>query len=339
MRHYRFSILSQSLPDFTTRNTGMTKSNPRHNRDASLNHDSGIAVVAAGRLGASLAVALTRAGRNLVAVSSRREEQRQWLRYQLARAENDGDDTPNQIKVCTDPSDAATEADIVFVTSSDAAIAQVARSCNLRPGQYAVHCSGLLGADILSDAAPGVAPGAMHPLQTFPSRECHNLIDGISFGIESPNDDLRGWLEDLAVTFNGSVVLVSGKQQRAAYHAAAVMSCGLLAGLTGVAAELWQQLGVPRDEALNHMSPMIRSTAESVAELGIPDALSGPFVRGDVDTVRAHLAATQQHSPEAGRGYAALALAQLHIAREKGDLKPGTAAEMQHIMTEYLENM
>lgn len=337
MRHYRFRILSQSLPDFTTRNTGMTKSNPTTDRYSSLNHDSRIAVVAAGRLGASLAVALTRVGRNLAAVSSRREEQRQWLQRQLAAAENVGDETSNQTTICADPGEAATEADVVFVTSSDAAIAHVAQSCNLRPDQYVVHCSGLLGADILSDAAPGVAPGAMHPLQTFPSRECHNLIDGISFGIESPNDVLLDWLKGLAVAFNGRVVLLSGKQQRAAYHAAAVMSCGLLAGLTGVAAELWQELGIPRDEALNHMSPMIRSTAESVADLGIPDALSGPFVRGDIDTLQAHLTATKQHSPEAGRAYAALALAQLHIAREKGDLEPDTVAEMQHIMTEHLE--
>ena len=339
MRHYRFKILSQSLPDFTTLNIRMTETDHTIDREAALNPNSRIAVVAAGRLGASLAIALSKAGRNVVAVSSRRNTQRQWLNTQLASTSLRGNDPANGTRVCSEPRDAASDAEVVLVTSSDAAISTVARSCELRRGQYVVHCSGLLGADILADAAPHATPGAMHPLQTFPSRECHNLIDGISFGIESPDHALLEWLRDLAATFNGRVVLVSGSRQRAAYHAAAVMSCGLLAGLTGVAAEMWRELGVNRDDALGHMAPMIRSTAAAIAESGIPDALSGPFVRGDVDTVRAHLSATHAFSRDTGRAYAALALAQLHLAREKGNLKPDTVAVMRRILTDQLEAM
>ena len=315
----------------------MTETDSNTNSDSSLNLNSRIAIVAAGRLGASLAIALARAGRNVVAVSSRRPEQRQWLKAELAAMSLVGNDPANRILVCSKPRDAASDADVVFVTSTDAAIAQVARSCELRRGQYVVHCSGLLGADILADAAPEATPGAMHPLQTFPSRESHNLIDGISFGIESPDRVLLEWLNDLAATFNGRVVLVSGTRQRAAYHAAAVMSCGLLAGLTGIAAEMWRELGINRDDALGHMAPMIRSTAAAVAESGIPDAISGPFVRGDVDTIRAHLNATHAFSRETGRAYAALALAQLHLAGEKGNLQPDTIAEIRRILTDQLE--
>lgn len=315
----------------------MTETDSKTDSDSSLNLNSQIAVVGAGRLGASLTIALARAGRNVVAVSSRREEQREWLQSQLAATSSIRDGGAGRTRVCSEPREAASDADVVFVTSTDAAIAQVARFCELRRGQYVVHCSGLLGADILADAAPEATPGAMHPLQTFPSRECHDLIDGISFGIESPDRVLLEWLNDLAATFNGRVVLVSGARQRAAYHAAAVMSCGLLAGLTGIAAEMWRELGVNRHEALDHMAPMIRSTAAAVAESGIPDALSGPFVRGDVDTIRAHLTATHAFNRETGRAYAALALAQLHLAGAQGNLQPDTIAEMRSILTDQLE--
>lgn len=315
----------------------MTETVPNIASDSSLRLNSRVAVVAAGRLGASLTVALARAGRNVVAVSSRRDTQRRWLNTQLAAVASIRDDSEGRTRVCSEPRDAASDAEVIFVTSSDAAISTVARSCEVRRGQYVVHCSGLLGVDILATAAPEATPGAMHPLQTFPSRECHYLIDGISFGIESPDDALREWLTELAATFNGRVVHVSGESQRAAYHAAAVMSCGLFAGLAGVAAELWRELGVNRDDALSHMAPMIRSTAAAISEMGIPDAISGPFVRGDTDTIRAHLTATHGFSRDVGRAYAALALAQLHLAGEKGNLKPDTVAEMRRILTDHLE--
>ncbi len=42
--------------------------------------------------------------------------------------------------------------------------------------------------------------------------------------------------------------------------------------------------------------------------------------RGDVETIKSHLEATDRNSPETGRAYAALALASLHIARDQGGL-------------------
>ena len=304
-----------------------------------LNADSEIAVVAAGRLGASLAIALVKAGRNVVAVSSRRSEQRAWLETQVTTARLDGSDATPRIRVCSNARNAASNAKVVFVTSSDAAIAQVADSCQLTDGQYVAHCSGLLGAEVLSEVAPNAIPGAIHPLQTFPSRESHSLLNGISFGIDSTDGVFLNWLEGIAHTFDGRVVRISGPRERAAYHAAAVMSCGLLAGLTGIAAEIWSEFGVSRNEAVEHMSPMIQSTAAAVNELGIPDALSGPFVRGDIGTIRAHLNTLRTVNKDVTRAYAALALAQLPLSCEKGKLKPDVATELERTLTECLESL
>ena len=108
--------------------------------------------------------------------------------------------------------------------------------------------------------------------------------------------------------------------QRAAYHASAVMACGLLSGLSGLAAEMWAPLGVDRGEALKRLMPLIRATTDALDEQGLPSAMTGPFVRGDVHTVVTHLAAINNISAEVGRAYAALAQASLHIAREQGGL-------------------
>ena len=311
----------------------------RAGHDIPLQADCEIAVVAAGRLGASLAIALVKAGRKVVAVSSRRSEQRAWLRSQLANARSSRLGGSPVIRVCSNAREASASAKVVFVASSDATIAEVADSCQLTDGQYVAHCSGLLGAEVLSEGTSNAIPGAIHPLQTFPSRESHGLLNGISFGIESTDGVFLNWLEGIAYTFKGRVFRISGAHERAVYHAAAVMSCGLFAGLTGVAAELWRGFGVPRNEALEHMSPMIQSTAAAISQLGMPDALSGPFVRGDIGTVRAHLNALSTVNIDAARAYAALALAQLPLSCEKGKLNPVVATELERTLAECLESL
>lgn len=324
MRYYRFTMLSQSSRGVTS-NFSMMKPRAAHidlNRE--LSADSEIAVVAAGRLGASLAVALSRVGRNVVAVSSRRAGHRGWLADALdaAMACHGGDNARSRsVQVCQDAREAVSYAKVVFVTSSDGAIAEVAGSCELQAGQYVAHFSGLQGADVLAEAAPQATAGAMHPLQTFPSPDSADLLlNGISFGIESPDAAFRAWLCGIAGDFGGRVVHLRGDADRAAYHAAAVMACGLLAGWTGLAADMWGAFGIPRDEALHHMAPMLESTVSAVSQMGIPAAMSGPFVRGDVDTIIAHLDATSRAGQDVGRAYAALALAQLPLAAAKGTL-------------------
>ena len=149
----------------------------------------------------------------------------------------------------------------------------------------------------------------------------------------------REWLCGIAASFDGRVVHLAGDADRAAYHAAAVMACGLLAGWTGLAADMWGALGISREEALRHMSPMIESTVGSISQLGIPGAMSGPFVRGDVNTVKAHLEAADRAGADVGRAYAALALAQLPLAAAKGNLDADVVDELTCILTQHLHTI
>ena len=78
-------------------------------------------------------------------------------------------------------------------------------------------------------------------------------------------------------------------------------ACGRSAGVAARAAELWEPLGDDRADALKLLSPLIRSPVDSRDEQGLPLAITGPFVRGDVDTVESHLETTNRISPEMGR--------------------------------------
>ncbi|MEX0762326.1 MAG: DUF2520 domain-containing protein [Dehalococcoidia bacterium] len=287
--------------------------------------ESRIAVVAAGRLGSSLAQALRVAHYPVVAISSRRSAHRDWLAGRLPAA-----------TVYETPAEAAARADIVFITAPDSAVAEVCAGIGWQPGQAAIHCAGVLPLSALGGAkSRGAVTGGLHPLQTFPSPDATSRLRGITFAVESADPDLSGWLADVAQALGGKPLEISGGQ-RAAYHASAVMSSGLLAGLIGLAAEMWQDLGVPRERALANLLPLIESTVSAVREQGIPSALTGPYVRGDAATVAKHLEATSARSPEMGVAYAALALAALPIAAEQGGLSPGDRAAIEKLLRERL---
>jgi len=165
----------------------------------------------------------------------------------------------------------------------------------------------------------GAQTGGFHPLQTFPTIDSYERLQDVSFAIESASPELLCWLRTLAEDLGGSAFQIESSQ-RAAYHASAVMACGLLSGLTGLSAEMWEPLGIERKEALRRLIPLLRATVDALDEKGLPHAITGPFVRGDIETITMHLEATANKSIGIRNAYAALALASLHIAKEQGGL-------------------
>jgi predicted short-subunit dehydrogenase-like oxidoreductase (DUF2520 family) len=78
------------------------------------------------------------------------------------------------------------------------------------------------------------------------------------------------------------------------------------------------------------LAALLGSTARNLATIGLPDALTGPIARGDVQTVERHLAALA--APEwapADALYRATARPVTRVAAEKGR---ATAAQLARIL-------
>lgn len=286
-----------------------------------------IGIIGAGRVGTSLALSSFPNG-DVVAVSSRRAAQRDWLLR-----------TAPKLKVVEKATEVAMLSDLVFITTSDAAIKPVCDGIDWQPYHHVVHCSGVLPLNVLASAKEaGAAVAGFHPLQTFPTNDSHRLLN-ISYAIDCEDEDLADWLWDLTRAYESEGFAIEGGPAHAAYHASAVLACGLLGGLVGISAELWRFAGIEREDALKMLSPMLRSTVDAIAEDGLPDAISGPYVRGDIETIRTHLEVTSEVNPDISRAYAALALAQLHIANEKGNLDQLTVDQIVKLLSDHLETL
>ena len=282
-----------------------------------------VGVIGAGRLGSSLAQAMADAGYTVTAASTRRPEHARWLAGRMPGA-----------TVTNRAQDVADTAAAVFICVDDGSIAAVCDSIRWRDDQAVIHCSGAQPLSVMAAAdAQGALTGGFHPLQTFPGPDMARRFSGIAFGVESRSTGLRDWMKRLAHDLGGTTVEIS-EDVRAAYHASAVMACGLLTGLVGLSADMWRSLGVDRQRAVDLLTPLVVSTVEGIGERGIPAAITGPYVRGDVETVLMHIQATHRASAETGRAYAALALAALPYAVEQGGLNESARSQIEN----YLKN-
>ncbi|MGH2831011.1 MAG: DUF2520 domain-containing protein, partial [Actinomycetota bacterium] len=217
--------------------------------------------------------------------------------------------------------DAALAADVVVVAVPDDAmpevVALVARG--VRPGTTVVHTSGLHGAAVLAPC--GERTAAVHPAQAIASAQ--TALDGVWFGVTCPAA-MRSWSEWFVAELGGIPVHV-GEEERPRYHAALCIASNFAVALAGDAEDL-----LP-DRAL--LAPLLRQTVENVVALGADAALTGPVVRGDAGTVRAHLAALPPHLLPA---YVANARRTLDRALRSGRLAPPDAADLASVLGEAL---
>lgn len=277
--------------------------------------------IGAGTVGSALAARLAGRGYPVVAVSSLSRASAR----KLAQAA-DG------CRVFGNNQAVADNAELVFITTPDDAIAPVAAEVNWHPGQSVVHCSGADSTDILQPAKEaGAKVGAFHPLQTFASpRQAIENIPGSTFALEA-EEPLLGTLKDMAAALDGQWVELKAKD-KVLYHAAAVFACNYMVTLTKLATDLWQTFGVPPSQATQALVPLLRGTLHNIETIGIPNCLTGPIARGDIGTIAKHLDALKQTAPHLLSTYRELGRQTIPIAIAKGKINQSQARELQTIL-------
>lgn len=281
-----------------------------------------IGFIGAGTVGTALAVRLKENGYSVVAVTSRT----------LASAERLAGMVDN-CEVQDSPQAVAEAAELVFITTPDDAIAGVTAHIKWHSGQSAVHCSGADSLDILNSATKaGAQAGGFHPLQTFASiTYAIENIPGSTFALEA-EEPLLSTLKEMAIALNGSwIELKPG--DKVIYHTAAVFACNYLVALVKLATDLWQTFGVSNPEAIQALLPLLRGTLNNLDNVGLPHCLTGPIARGDLGTIKKHLAVLDARAPALLPAYRELGQQTIPIALAKGRIDEQGAKEMQKLLS------
>lgn len=160
--------------------------------------------------------------------------------------------------------------------------------------RFAFHSSGaLVSRELESLRKLGVAVAAVHPLMTFVPASRPSL-EGLPFALEG--DSAAKKLAAKIVGALGGEYFLVADRRKVAYHAWATMLSPLLLAYLVTLEDAARSAGLRREEARRLSLPIIRQTLENYYHLGPQDSFSGPFIRGDVETVAKHLGLLKKSS-------------------------------------------
>jgi predicted short-subunit dehydrogenase-like oxidoreductase (DUF2520 family) len=284
-----------------------------------------IGVVGAGRVGAVLAAALRAAGHEIVAAAGESPASRTRIETLLPGVP------------VLKPTAVARACELLLLTVPDDMLDNVVNMLSasgaIRRGQYVAHTSGRHGLAVLEPAAErGAHVLALHPAMTFTGTDVDLVrLDGCIFGVTAPTDT-RELVETLVADLGGVPMWVP-EERRTLYHAGLAHGANHLVTLVAQAMDLLRASGAEDPAAT--LRPLLTAALDNVLSYG-DAALTGPIVRGDVNTVRAHLADIATSSPSTLESYVAMARATANRAVLDGRLLPIRAAKLVGILNDAL---
>ena len=242
-----------------------------------------VSIVGSGRLGTALAAALAGRGYAIRSLVARRvQKARQAARLLDAKVQTLA---AKQLTLLQ-------PAEVFLITVPDDQIAGVATELSgLGFAATALHTSGALSADVLAPLREsGWHIGSVHPLMSVSdAREGDAALRGGYWSVEGDKTAVR--LAKTMVSDLGGRSFSIRSEDKPLYHAAAVMVSGNVTALFDVALEMLVQCGLTRKTAHGVLLPLIASTVHNLETKDPAQALTGTFSRGDVETVKRHLAA------------------------------------------------
>ena len=287
-----------------------------------------IGVVGAGRVGAVLSAALRAAGHEVVAAAGDSAASRARIAGLLPGVPN------------AKPTAVARACDLLLLTVPDDmlenVVTQLVGAGAIRSGQVVCHTSGRHGLAVLQTAAAvGARPVAMHPAMTFTgtARDLERLR-GCVFGITAGPGE-REYVEGLVADLGGVPMWVP-EEKRTLYHAGLAHGANHLVTLVSQAMELLAASGA--DDPAATLRPLLSAALDNALDQG-DAALTGPIVRGDVNTVRAHLRDIAENAPGTVPSYVAMARATADRAVLDGRLLPIRANRIVALLDEALERV
>lgn len=281
-----------------------------------------VAIIGAGRVGTALAMALNRKGLAISAV--------------VSRSKNSAAECASRVN-CPIYSDQLAslpeETRAIFVTTPDASLASVASRLSESTlnfeGKFVAHTSGLCTSAVLESLQlKGALTASIHPMQTFAAnKKDWQRFEGIFFGIEGQPKALE-ICKQFANFLSANYVTVT-KDLKPLYHAACVFTSNYLVALMSVPAMLFEKLNLSDHDSARCLQPLLEGAVDNIKKLGLVNALTGPIVRGDVETIKRHLEILRENVPEFVPLYSLLGTQALALAQEGNRIDGRTVEKIQ----------
>jgi predicted short-subunit dehydrogenase-like oxidoreductase (DUF2520 family) len=299
-----------------------------------------VLIMGAGRLGTAMGLALKAKGYDIDFVVTRRLA----AARQAARVFGPGTITLSALqlaKLSARQMDRLTRCSLVLITTPDDIIAMIAEQLAVifksksspSPRRIVLHTSGALASDVLGPLrSAGFAAGSLHPLVSISdSRSGSESLARAFFSIEGDPAAVR--VASSLVRDLGGQSFTIDSRRKALYHAAAVTAAPNMTALFDIALEMLGRCGLSPQRARQVLLPLAESTLANLAKQDPARALTGTFKRGDVSTVKKHLAALRSANlPQALAAYILLGQRSIAMAKRQ-NVHPAGLDEIWRILS------
>lgn len=281
-------------------------------------------LIGAGKVGTSLGKALSEAGYTIKSLSCATLTEAEESRRIIGR----GEPSINNIHT-------AKNGEILFITVPDDRIKDVVRELESSDifwqEKTVFHCSGLLLSEVLKPLKrKGASTASLHPIQSFSHKDsAPGILQNTYFGLEG---------EEQAVTTGQKIVRDLGGRSiqiqpddKPIFHAAFSITSNFFVVLLDSAVALLKSSGLSEEKAVQILHPLLDSTLRNIMKNSVRSALTGPIIRGDGQTVKAHLGALKKF-PGVEDVYRQLANRALEMAKEEKILTAQKIKELFRIL-------
>jgi predicted short-subunit dehydrogenase-like oxidoreductase (DUF2520 family) len=242
--------------------------------------------------------------------------------------------------------DRLSNSSLVLIATPDDAIAKVAgqlatifKSVGSKTApnsrRIAIHTSGALSSEVLRPLqGAGFATGSMHPLVSIsePSLGA-SAFERAFFSLEG-DPAAVGFAKSIVRDLGGQSFVIEARH-KSLYHAAAVMASPHMVALFDITLEMLGRCGVSSRRARQVLWPLVESTLANLSTQDPSRALTGTFKRGDIATVRRHLAAIESENLyDALAAYRILGKRSIGMARKAG-VRKSELDQIERLIEEF----
>ena len=181
---------------------------------------------------------------------------------------------------------------MIFITTPDDEIRPVWEKIAGQPirGKIICHFSGSLSSDVfLNREKRGFYACSFHPMYAFSDKfTSYKQLNQVMFTAEGDKEALAE-LCPLLERLGNPVFVIKGKKKER-YHAAASLISNMMIGLYQMGIDMLVDCGFSETEARSLVKPLVEGNIQHLLGTSPEQALTGPIERGDVETIKKHLA-------------------------------------------------
>lgn len=282
-----------------------------------------LVLIGCGKAGLSLALALKGLGWEVAGCASRTEASTQrGMQWLACPRISDAADIPRDAVIVLGVPEAS-------LSEVDGRLAREDPHLNQR---VILHLSGAVPARVLEACRlRGASVGSLHPMMALPDpltgakrlRQTTFALEGRPAAVEV--------MKGIAQSLSGRFFTLSPRG-KTLYHAAGVVASNHLVALLADGHQLLELSGADMSVAGPAFQALVEGTVQNFYAQGPVAALTGPIERGDLQTVRGHLAA-QKKVPKIRERYRAMALKVLELARKRHPHRKELYDTLENLLT------